>query len=136
MANLLDQFKEKVSGSAGRIVDFGPNMSSNGDFNYLTDFEVITSSWTHLLQTPRRSYIDDPEYGSDLRKFVFYPADTQTISSIKTEIKSRIAMYDNRASIANIEVSFLSNRKGFVVDIDVNYSGELGSFRLVVNEPF
>ena len=134
MANLLDKFNTRVVGSSGRIVDVGPNISSDGDFQYLTDLNVITTSWGNLLQTPRRTYIDDPEYGSDLLKMVFAPADAVTIEAIKTEVKNRIMQYDSRASIGDIQVTFLPNKKGFVINISVSYKGQTQDLSVAIKQ--
>ena len=134
MSSLLDIFQAEVVGGKGRIEDYIATISSKGDFNKVKDFAVILNSWNNLLQTPRRSYTFDPDYGSDLYKYVFEPADSDTIEGIEEEVNYRIMQYDDRARITGVVVKFLPNLKGFTVDVTVSYLGKTGSFKTVINE--
>ena len=65
MANLLDRFKTQVRGSDDRIYDYLPKVSSSGSWTRINDINVIINSWNNILMTPRKTFINDPEYGSD-----------------------------------------------------------------------
>lgn len=134
MTNLLDKFQTKVVGAKGRIVDFAPTISSRGDFKKLENLKVILDSWNRILLTPKRSYTFDPEYGSRLFTLIFEPADEDTIEEIKREISEVLMTYDDRAKILNMDVKFLPNQKGFVVDIIVSYKGEEGNITTTISE--
>ena len=79
MANLIDKFKKNVVGSGNKIADYTCKLSSSGEFKRISDLEAILNSWNNILLTPKRTYDHDPEYGSDLYKFVFEPSDEQVI---------------------------------------------------------
>lgn len=130
MPNILKRFNKEVIGSKKRIYDFIPKITASGDFRRVRDIDVIISSWNNLLLTPTRSYIEDPDYGSDLHKMIFEPADEKTVDKIKYEIETKCITYDNRAVIDSIKVFFIPNRKGFSVDILVSYQGEKGILTL------
>jgi phage baseplate assembly protein W len=130
LANLLDKFKDVAIGSAGRDLDFTANISSRGDFTKIYDIDVIVNSWNNILTTPKGSADHDPTYGSDLYKYVFEPADSSTISGIKTEIQESLMTFDTRASISSVNVKFLRNLKGFVVDLVVQYAGNKSSLTI------
>ena len=130
MSNLLDRFRKDVIGSESKLLDFLPKITSAGDFQKISNINVIISSWNNILITPRRTHLHDPEYGSDLHLMVFQPIDDQTVDQIKREIEYRIEKYDNRALIENIDVRLLSNRKGFEVDVYIEYEGEEGTLSL------
>lgn len=130
MSNLLDRFRKDVIGSESKLLDFLPKITSAGDFQKISNINVIISSWNNILITPRRTHLHDPEYGSDLHLMVFQPIDDQTVDQIKREIEYRIEKYDNRALIENIDVRLLSNRKGFEVDVYIGYEGEEGTLSL------
>lgn len=130
MANLLDRFNKNVVGSKKKIFDYLPKISPSGDFKRIENINVIVSSWNNILQTPRRTYIHDPEFGSDLHKMVFEPADQMTLDKIKQEVEYRIRLYDDRATIEKIEVRFLPNRKGANVKVIINYQGEKGTLSM------
>ena len=134
MANLLKRFNETVAGSDSKLADYQAKVASYGDFRRIKDLEVILSSWNNILITPRRSYQFDPEYGSDIYKLVFEPADDTTLEKIKEEVIETLLRYDDRATIENIDVSVLPNRKGFNISVDVRYEGDTGQLEVVIDE--
>ena len=127
MANLLNRFFDQVIGSSQKIRDYIAIISSRGDFKRIEDLSVILSSWNNILLTPRRSYLLDPEFGSDLYKYVFEPVDEDTIEGIRNEVIETIQFYDNRAVITDVQVRVMRNGKGYVLDITADYQGENGS---------
>lgn len=127
MPNLLNRFFDQVIGSDNKLRDYIATISSRGDFKRIQDLNVILSSWNNILLTPRRSYVLDPEYGSDLYKYVFDPVDENTIEAIRNEVIERLSYYDNRASIEDVQVRILANGKGYTMDIVADYQGEKGT---------
>jgi len=127
MANLLSRFNKEVIGSDQTIYDYVAKITASGDFKRVKNIDVIITSWNNILMTPRRTYIMDPEYGSDLHKILFDPVDESTVDRIKTEVESRIRLYDDRAVIEDIEVILNSTRKGFTVNLLVEYEGDTGT---------
>ena len=121
MATLLDKFKNTSVGSAGRILDFGSEISPSGDFKKIFDLDAIITSWKNILTTPRGSMDHDPEYGSNLYLYIFEPSDSNTKEAIKNDILQSLTTYDDRAKIERIDITFLRNKKGFNVNIIVNY---------------
>lgn len=131
--NSLSKFFDNIGGKS-KLGDYIPVISSSGDYKKISDLSVILNSWSNILSTPRGTYTNNPEYGSELYKCVFDQADNSTIEKIKNEIKVRISKYDNRALIKNIKVIFFSNLKGFIVEIEVKYNGEIGTIKLPFSE--
>jgi len=134
MANLLSRFDQAIAGSDSKIADYQANVASSGDFKRIEDLQVILSSWNNILITPKRSYQFDPEYGSDIYKLVFEPADDTTLERIKEEVVDTLLTYDDRATIENIEVTLLPNRKGYSLAIDVKYENETGQLEIILDE--
>ena len=127
MANLLDRFKTQVIGSEETLRDYLSIIASVGDFKRINDLNVIINSWNNILLTPRGTYLHDPEFGSDLYKYVFEPSDDATTEGIKREVIDRISLYDNRATIEDIEVNISNNGKRVSIKIYVDFQGEKGS---------
>ncbi len=127
MANLLDRFNKEVVGSDSKIYDYLPKITASGDFKRIKDIDVIISSWNNILLTPRGTFLFDPEYGSELYKLIFEPVDDTTIERIKTEISSRLLMYDDRATILSVDTLLKANGKGYQINIEVEYDGEKGT---------
>lgn len=127
MANLLSRFNKEVIGSDDRLYDYVAKITAAGDFKRVKDIDVIITSWNNILMTPRRTYLFDPEYGSDLHRILFEPVDDTTIERIKTEVETRIRLYDDRATIEDIEVILNATKKGYTVNVLVEYEGETGT---------
>lgn len=126
MPNLLDRFNKQVLGSTNKLYDYLTVISSRGDFKRIENLNVILNSWNNILLTPRGTYLHDPEFGSDLYKYVFEPADESTVEAIKREVVDRITRYDDRATIENAVVTIQSDGKRINVELYVNYRGEKG----------
>ena len=134
MANLLDKFKKNVVGSNSKVSDYTCKLTPSGEFTRINDLEAILNSWNNILLTPKGSYDHDPAYGSNLYKFVFEPADDQTIEEIKDEIETVLEIYDNRATPSNITINFLKENKGFSVDISVEYDHQEGQLSAIIDK--
>ena len=134
MSNLLNRFNETVAGSNSKISDYVSTLSVSGDFKRIDEIEVILNSWNNILVTPRRSYQHDPEYGSDLYKLVFEPADDITLNKVIDEVTNTLLRYDDRASISNLDVIFFTNQKGFSITVDVEYDGETKQLKTILDE--
>jgi len=134
MPNLLNRFFGQVIGSDKSIKDYIAKISSRGDFKRIQDLNVILTSWNNILLTPRRSYILDPEFGSDLYKYVFDPADENTIESIRNEVIERIAYYDNRATLEEVQVRIMASGKGYVLDLIADYEGQRGTLTVTFDD--
>jgi phage baseplate assembly protein W len=134
VANLLDRFNKTVVGADDKDADYQSKIVTSGDFKRVRDIEVILSSWTNILITPKRTYQYDPEYGSNLYKLIFDPADESTEEAIIQEVIETLRMYDARATIREVTVTFIPSRKGFNVAIDVEYKGDNAELQVVIDE--
>ncbi|MHA1874797.1 MAG: GPW/gp25 family protein [Candidatus Heimdallarchaeaceae archaeon] len=134
MANLLDRYNKTVVGSNEKDADYQSKIVTSGDFKRVENIEAILSSWSNILITPKRTYQYDPEFGSDLYKLVFEPADDSTEEEIKEEVIEALRTYDSRATIQNVNVSFLVGRKGFNISVEVDYEGEETELQVVIDE--
>lgn len=134
MANLLSRFNQSVVGSDSKIGDYRSTIGSNGDFKRLESLDVIINSWNNILVTPRRSYMFDPEYGSNLYKLVFELADEKTQNQIIQETVETIRRYDDRARITDVDVEFFPNKKGFMVAIDVEFESSSSQLQVVIDQ--
>jgi phage baseplate assembly protein W len=126
MANILQRFVKSTRGTDVQPHDYIPYISSIGDFKRIRNIDVILNSWNNILLTPLGSYIADPEFGSDLYKLIFEPADSGTVDAIKQEVQTRIENYDARGEILDIVVVLLPNGKGYNVNLQCEFKGERG----------
>ncbi len=126
MANILERFVKSTRGTDVQPHDYIPYISSIGDFKRIRNIDVILNSWNNILMTPLGSYLYDPNFGSNLFKLIFEPADSGTVEAIKAEVETRIINYDARGEILGITVVMLPNKKGFNVNVECGFRGERG----------
>ena len=125
MSNTVKKFYDNVVGNSNKILDIVPIITSSGDIKYLDELDAIINSWKNILSTPIGSYDHDPLYGSNLYQLIFEPADELTMSRIKEEVEEKLMLFDDRAQITGVNVSFFgADKKGFTVTISVRYKGE------------
>jgi phage baseplate assembly protein W len=114
--------------------DMGPRIEASGDFQELTSTESILEGLVTILLTSSNTYLFDPEFGVGLYKYIFEPADEITRNSIENEVMDAIRKYENRAKIG-FTVHFLSNKKGFRIDLTITNPGKQKiERRLVIDE--
>jgi len=132
--NSLEKFQQVSVGSKRRLVDFLPKVSSSGDLQKVLDLQAVVSSWNNILITPLRSCSFDPEFGSELYRLVFDPADEITMEKIENEVRNRLMSFDDRAMVTDVKIDFLSNKKGFVVNVTVRYENQRSQVSATIND--
>lgn len=73
------------------------------DLNNTLD-EGIKSQVLHVLFTPKGQKLRDPEFGTDLIKYIFSPKDNIIFSEIKAEITTQIAKYVPQVEFRDINI--------------------------------
>jgi phage baseplate assembly protein W len=85
------------------------------------DNDAIKSDLLHLILTRKGERFYNPEFGTDLLRFIFEPEDGITLSHIKEEITNVIKRYLPKLDITNISVDQSDeNYHAAVVRIDYN----------------
>lgn len=133
MSGILERFQKNVVGSKGRIADYTSSIASTGDFNRITNLQVILNSWKNILLTPLKSVSHDPDYGSNLYKYVYDIVDQDTIESIRDEIYYRLMINDDRAIVTNVDITILPNMKGLNVTIQCEYQGKASEMSATID---
>lgn len=118
-SNTSKVFETGVIGTGQSLVDFSDIVSPSGDFKKLSGIKVVINSLRNLLATPLGSYPFDPEYGSELYKQLFEPADEITAEEIKHTVIDNARQFDDRIEITNVDTAFFSNRKGFRISVTI-----------------
>ena len=85
-----------------------PFTTDNDDGTYIdlnkTYGEGIQSQVLHVIFTPKGQKLRDPDFGTDLVKYIFSQSDSSTFGSIKGEISSQIAKYVPEVELRDILV--------------------------------
>lgn len=77
--------------------------------NYYVDLnkkqsDKVKSILMHVVFTPKGQKIRDPEFGTDLIKFIFEPNDSISWEGIKSEVSSIVNRYVKGVTLRNIEI--------------------------------
>lgn len=120
--NRLSEFYSNVPGSNYKLKDIDSIIDGKGELKEIYDIDVIVNSINKILRIQKGTYLDDPDFGVGLEKYLFEPADRQTIDAITHEVKQAIANYERRAKI-QIDIRFTNNTKGFEINIKVEKNG-------------
>lgn len=55
--------------------------------------EMLRSAMFHVIFTPKGQRLRNPNFGTDLVRFIFEPSDTDTFEKIKTEIRTQVSTF-------------------------------------------
>lgn len=80
--------------------------SDEGNFIRLTrtDSEAIKADIVHIILTQKGERLYLPEFGTNLRKFIFEPKDAPTYNDMRREIREAITTYIPNLTIDEIEI--------------------------------
>jgi len=66
--------------------------------------EKVRSQLMHIVFTPKGQRIRNPEFGTDLIKFIFEPNDSTTWESVKNEVSDSVKRWATNIIINNIQI--------------------------------
>jgi phage baseplate assembly protein W len=85
-----------------------PFSSNNNDELFVDLNETYTdmtkSRVLHVLFTPKGQRLRDPEFGTDLVKYIFNPSDDLTFEQLKNSIRNDIKRYVNNVEFEDISI--------------------------------
>jgi phage baseplate assembly protein W len=86
----------------------------------------VRSRLLHVVFTPKGQRIREPEFGTDLIKYIFEQNDENSWDKVKTEIKNTVRRWVPEASINDINVVD-ENEDGAAVFVRLDYSVQEGN---------
>lgn len=83
--------------------------TSKDNTGYFVDLDIdsqngIKSEIMHIIFTPKGQRLRDPEFGTDLIKFIFNPNDNESWGDIKEDIRSAISRSIPNVTLKDIEI--------------------------------
>ncbi len=88
-------------------IEFPFKQSDKGFLLALSDTtnKAIKSDLMHLILTRKGERFYNPDFGTDLLKFIFEPNDNLTLNGIKQEIKDTVKKYLPKLTINDVTVT-------------------------------
>jgi phage baseplate assembly protein W len=104
-------------------IDYPFSNSTNGFFLRLndTDQRAIKADLLHLLLTRRGQRLYNPDFGTDLLKYIFEPNDALTWDKVKEEVTNSVKKYLPKLDITSITVT-PSETNEYVATISLSYT--------------
>lgn len=130
----IEDFNRIVPGQNDEPRDIRPSLNQFGDFEEILGIDTVIENLRRMLLTPRGTYPFDPEFGSDIYKFIFEPADLVTKEEIEYEVSSLISYLRYPKTKITYKVIFFNDSKGFRLDFDIKYNGEHKKSTVVLDE--
>jgi phage baseplate assembly protein W len=85
-----------------------PFTSDNDDGTYIdlnqTYADGIKSQVLHVIFTPKGQKLRDPEFGTDIIRYVYSPSDSLTFNEVKNEISEKINKYVPSVTFRDISI--------------------------------
>ena len=98
-----------------------PFTSDNEDGMYLDLNESyadgIKSQVLHVIFTPKGQKLRDPEFGTDLVKYIYNPSDTDTFDDVKNEIMVQVSKYVPSVEFRDISIYVDENNENGIIVI-------------------
>lgn len=92
-----------------------------------TDSEAIKSDLMHLILTQKGERLYNPNFGTNLMKFIFEQNDSVTFSDIKTEISDVVKRYIPELNLNNVTLDYVEDND-HVALLTINYTVSDGVF--------
>lgn len=97
-------------------LNFTPNPIT-GDVTPLGDARAVKNALINLLRTPAGTKPFFPQYGTNLDRYLFEPADAITESDLNEEIAETIRKFEPRVKVTAIESSI----EDYGIDIKIEF---------------
>jgi phage baseplate assembly protein W len=109
-------------------IDFPFRDSDNGFYFKMnkTDKDAIRSDLLHLLLTNKGERLYLPDFGSDLKKYIFEPNDSITHAQIRDNLNDTIKLYIPNLLINDI--SFRNDDIEELIIVELTYTVTEGTF--------
>ena len=103
-------------------IDFPFKDSPSGFYlNLNSDTQrAIKADLMHLLLTRKGQRLYNPDFGTDLMKFIFEPNDNLTLEAVKAEVAASVKKYIPKITINNVIVTQSPNSE-YAATIRVDY---------------
>jgi phage baseplate assembly protein W len=92
------------------------------------DEQIIKNDLLQLLLTVPGERVMRPDYGVNLRNAVFELNDTQTVSTLITEIRQQIELHDKRIIVDDVQIETDESENGMTVRIFARMRRDLSRY--------
>lgn len=91
--------------------------------------EKMKSELLHIILTPKGQRYRNPDFGTDLVKYIFEPNDSETWGKIKTEIRTQVSKYLPHVVFKDINIIIDSENENAAY-ANIEYAVSKGSYEI------
>lgn len=98
--------------------------------------KAMQSDIMHVIFTPKNQRIRNPEFGTNLIRYIFNPNDNDTWSDVKSEIKTAIAQFVPNVTLTDLNIyANGGDGHGLVAEISytVNEGNSASDYTIITN---
>lgn len=101
------------------------------DLNQSYD-EKVKSELLHVIFTPKGQRYRNPDFGTDVIRYLFQPNDGETWGDIKAEIRTQVGKYVPSVTFNDMSI-YVDETNENKVYADISYSIQKGSYEIENN---
>lgn len=90
---------------------------NNNDVKKIEDSESIENSIRNILMTQKGERLFNPEFGSNLRYYLYEPITVLTAEEIKDDLTINVRKYEDRISDFQVEVLPVEDENKYIVNV-------------------
>lgn len=107
--------------------------TAQGDEKFFVDLnttlqESIKSDIMHVIFTPKGQRVRNPNFGTNLIRFIFEPSDDVSWSNVKEEVKSAVTTYIPNVNITDINI-FRRDDDSHGIYVSIQYTIKQGNYQ-------
>lgn len=106
--------------SSNNINNFLYQQDEVKDIKIDYDLDALKNSLYNLFTTTPGEKILNPDYGLDLRQYLFAPATVEVAENIRDEIYRQVRVYESRVKLSDVGITIFEDVNEF--DISIYYS--------------
>ena len=100
-----------------RDMSYQPKLTQAGDVQVVENAVSVKQSIMTILNTPVGSRLFEPDFGCDIRRFVFEFLDAQTSQEIRETVTGAIGRFEPRVNILKVDVTQLKDVEGYNIEV-------------------
>lgn len=88
--------------------------------------DKVASEIIHTVLTPKRSRIKNPDFGTDLIKYIYEPNDSMTWDKVKSDVTETVSRYVSNVQLTDIAFT-QSEEEPNSIYVDMRYTVKKGN---------
>jgi len=100
-----------------RDLAYQPKLTQSGDVQVIDNAIAVKQALLTILNTNKGDRLFEPDFGCDIRRFIFEHMDAQTSTDIKEAVGGSIRKYEPRVTVLQVSVIALTDTDGYTIDV-------------------